>query len=36
MSENDKFDVAILENVKEKNSGDKTEVIPEISNNEVE
>ncbi|KAA0052345.1 Cysteine-rich RLK (receptor-like protein kinase) 8 [Cucumis melo var. makuwa] len=36
MNENDRFDVAVLENVEEKNSGDETEVRTETSNNEVE
>ncbi|KAA0032965.1 putative mitochondrial protein [Cucumis melo var. makuwa] len=31
MSENDKFDVAVLENVKEKNKGDETEIRAETS-----
>ncbi|KAL0543618.1 hypothetical protein IC582_018718 [Cucumis melo] len=35
MSENDRFDVAVLENVEEKNRGDKTEVITETNNNEA-
>ena len=36
MSENDMFGVIILENVKEKNSGDETEVRAWTSNNEAE
>ncbi|KAA0054612.1 putative mitochondrial protein [Cucumis melo var. makuwa] len=36
MSENDRFDVANLENVEEKNHGDETEVRIEINNNEAE
>ena len=35
MSENDKSDVAVLENVEEKDSGDKTEVRAETKNNEA-
>ncbi|KAL4030573.1 hypothetical protein IC575_008819 [Cucumis melo] len=36
MSENDKFDVAVLENMEEKNRDDETEVRIETSNDEVE
>ncbi|TYK05539.1 Beta-galactosidase [Cucumis melo var. makuwa] len=36
MSENDKFDVYVIENVEEKDSGDETEVKTETSNNEAE
>ncbi|TYK20357.1 reverse transcriptase [Cucumis melo var. makuwa] len=36
MSDNDKSNVVVLENVEEKNNGDKTEDKEEISNNEVE
>ncbi|TYK16314.1 putative mitochondrial protein [Cucumis melo var. makuwa] len=36
MNENDKSDVAVLKNVKEKNSGDETEIKTETSNNEAE
>ncbi|KAA0057242.1 ty3-gypsy retrotransposon protein [Cucumis melo var. makuwa] len=36
MNENDRFDVVLLENVEEKNSGDETEVRTETSNNESE
>ncbi|KAA0043032.1 reverse transcriptase [Cucumis melo var. makuwa] len=36
MSENDRSDVAVLENMEEKNHGDETEVIIETSNNEAE
>ncbi|TYK28326.1 reverse transcriptase [Cucumis melo var. makuwa] len=36
MSENDKSDVAVLENVEEKNRGDETEVKIETSDNEAE
>ncbi|TYK18899.1 retrotransposon protein, putative, unclassified, expressed [Cucumis melo var. makuwa] len=36
MNENDRSDVAVLENVEEKNSSDETEVRTETSNNEVE
>ena len=36
MSENDGTDVAVLENVEEKNSGNTTKVRIEISNNEAE
>ncbi|TYK01779.1 Cysteine-rich RLK (RECEPTOR-like protein kinase) 8 [Cucumis melo var. makuwa] len=36
MNENDRSDVAILENVEQKNSGDETEVRTETSNNEAE
>ncbi|KAA0039525.1 Cysteine-rich RLK (receptor-like protein kinase) 8 [Cucumis melo var. makuwa] len=35
MSENDRFDVAVLENVEEKDSGDETEVRTETCNNEA-
>ncbi|KAL0554267.1 hypothetical protein IC582_008184 [Cucumis melo] len=35
MNENDRSDVAVLENVEEKNSGDETEVRIETSNNEA-
>ncbi|KAL4038745.1 hypothetical protein IC575_002369 [Cucumis melo] len=35
MRENDRFDVAVLENVEEKNRGDETEVRIETSNNEA-
>ncbi|KAA0058893.1 putative mitochondrial protein [Cucumis melo var. makuwa] len=36
MSENDRSDVAVLENVEEKNCGDETNVKIETSNNEAE
>ncbi|TYK19180.1 Cysteine-rich RLK (RECEPTOR-like protein kinase) 8 [Cucumis melo var. makuwa] len=36
MSENDKSDVVVLENMEEKNRGDETEVRIETSNNEAE
>ncbi|KAA0055541.1 Cysteine-rich RLK (RECEPTOR-like protein kinase) 8 [Cucumis melo var. makuwa] len=36
MNENDRSDVAVLENVEEKNSGDETEVRIKTSNNEAE
>ncbi|KAA0035978.1 Cysteine-rich RLK (receptor-like protein kinase) 8 [Cucumis melo var. makuwa] len=36
MSENDRSDVAVLENMEEKNRGDETEVRIETSNNESE
>ena len=36
ISENDMFDVAVLENVEEKNSGDEIEVRTKTSNNEGE
>ncbi|KAA0055189.1 cysteine-rich RLK RECEPTOR-like protein kinase [Cucumis melo var. makuwa] len=36
INENDRFDVAVLENVEEKNSGDENEVIIKTSNNEAE
>ncbi|KAL0553934.1 hypothetical protein IC582_007838 [Cucumis melo] len=36
MSENDKSDVVVLENVEEKDSGNKTEVKAETRNNEAE
>ncbi|TYK23965.1 reverse transcriptase [Cucumis melo var. makuwa] len=36
MSENDRSDVVVLENVKEKNCGDETKVRTETSNNEAE
>ncbi|KAA0033105.1 reverse transcriptase [Cucumis melo var. makuwa] len=36
MNENDMSDVAVLENVEEKNSGDETEVRTETRNNEAE
>ncbi|KAA0060666.1 plant intracellular Ras-group-related LRR protein 6 [Cucumis melo var. makuwa] len=36
MSENDRSDVAILKNVEKNDSGDKTEVRTEISNNQTE
>ncbi|KAA0038225.1 reverse transcriptase [Cucumis melo var. makuwa] len=36
MNENDMSDVAVLENVEEKNSGDETEVRTETCNNEAE
>ncbi|TYJ97386.1 Beta-galactosidase [Cucumis melo var. makuwa] len=36
MSENDRSDVVVLENVEEKNRGDETEVRIKTSNNEVE
>ncbi|KAA0062423.1 putative mitochondrial protein [Cucumis melo var. makuwa] len=36
MSENDRFDVAVLKNVEEKNCGDESEVRIETSNNEAE
>ncbi|KAA0052320.1 reverse transcriptase [Cucumis melo var. makuwa] len=35
-SENDRFDVYVLQNVKEKNRGDETKVKIETSNNEAE
>ncbi|TYK08671.1 putative mitochondrial protein [Cucumis melo var. makuwa] len=36
MSENDRSNVPVLENIEEKNTGDKTKVISETSNNEAE
>ncbi|KAL0548964.1 hypothetical protein IC582_013443 [Cucumis melo] len=36
MSENDKSDVAVFENMEEKNCGDETEIRTETSNNEAE
>ncbi|KAA0063180.1 reverse transcriptase [Cucumis melo var. makuwa] len=36
MNENDRFDVAVLKNVEEKNHGDEIEVRTETSNNEAE
>ena len=36
MSENDRSNVVVLENVKEKNSNDETEVRARTSNNEAE
>ena len=36
MSENDRFDVVVLENVGEKNNGDKTKDTAKTSDNEVE
>ncbi|KAL4018221.1 hypothetical protein IC575_021811 [Cucumis melo] len=36
MSENDRFDVAVLKNVEEKNCGDEIEVRIETNNNEAE
>ncbi|TYK16819.1 reverse transcriptase [Cucumis melo var. makuwa] len=35
MNENDRFDIVVLENMEEKNSGDETEVRTETSNNEA-
>ena len=36
MSENDKFDVVVPENVEEKDNGDKIEIRAKTSNNEIE